>query len=274
MPTLSKTVFIVRHGERQDHVDKTWQSDPSDGIRDPPLSEKGEQQSQKTGAYLIDLLREKDIKLENTTVVFVCSPFQRCIDTAVGIARGLQHAKQTFLRLEPAAGEWMTERFFDEVECTAQQMTQRKIQDIARNHAQISKVLSMDWHYTPIRSEFVYPETRIEMEERFDEMRRSLDTMIARDVKANRIGMVQQDMKRRDIVIVLVTHAAGINALLESYKQESTLLETPYCCVSRVRYKQSMANDSDSGEEEVATNGQWVVDMQVSSKHLKGTSLA
>lgn len=35
-----------------------------------------------------------------------------------------------------------------------------------------------------------------------------------------------------------------------------------------------MANDSDSGEEEVATNGQWVVDMQVSSKHLKGTSLA
>lgn len=168
---------------------------------------------------MLDLLREKDIKIENTTVIFLCSPFQRCIDTAVGIARGLQHAKQTFLRLEPAAGEWMTERFFDEVECTAQQMMQRKIQDIARNHAQISKVLSMDWHYSPIRNEFVYPETMAEMQERFDELRRSLDTMIARDVKANRIGMVQQDMKRRDIVIVLVTHGAGINASLESYKQ-------------------------------------------------------
>jgi len=137
----------------------------------------------------------------------------------VGIARGLQHAKQTFLRLEPAAGEWMTERFFEEVECTAQQMVQRKIQDIARNHVEISKVLSMDWQYSPIRDEFVFPEKRPEMEERFDELRRSLDTIIARDLKANRIGMLQQDMKRRDIVVVLITHAAGINALLESYKQ-------------------------------------------------------
>ncbi|CAO3677419.1 unnamed protein product [Umbelopsis ramanniana] len=274
MPTLSRTVFIVRHGERQDHVDKNWQPDPSDGIRDPPLSEKGQLQSQKTGAYLIDLLREKDVKLENSTIVFLCSPFQRCIDTAVGIARGLQHAKQTFLRLEPAAGEWMTERFFEEVECTAQQMVQRKIQDIARNHVEISKVLSMDWQYSPIRDEFVFPEKRPEMEERFDELRRSLDTMIARDLKANRIGMLQQDMKRRDIVVVLITHAAGINALLESYKQESTLLETPYCCVSRARYKPSMAEDSDSGEEDITTKGQWIVDMEVSSKHLKGTSLA
>jgi hypothetical protein len=35
-----------------------------------------------------------------------------------------------------------------------------------------------------------------------------------------------------------------------------------------------MAEDSDSGEEDITTNGQWVVDMEVSSKHLKGTSLA
>jgi hypothetical protein len=35
-----------------------------------------------------------------------------------------------------------------------------------------------------------------------------------------------------------------------------------------------MANDSDSGEEDTITNGQWIVDMEVSSKHLKGTSLA
>jgi hypothetical protein len=137
----------------------------------------------------------------------------------VGIAHGLQHAKQVFLRLEPAAGEWMTERFFEDVECTAQKMVKRKIQDIAGNHAKISKVLSMDWQYSPMRDEFVFPEKRSEMEERFSDLRRYLDVMITSDIKANRIGMVKQDMKRRDIVVVIVTHAAGINALLESYKQ-------------------------------------------------------
>lgn len=275
MKKLSKTVFLVRHGERKDHVDKTWQPDPFDGIWDPPLSEKGWHQAQKTGSYLIDLLREKDIKLENSTIVFVTSPFQRCIDTTLGIARGIQHPKQSFLRLEPAAGEWMTERFFEEVNCTAPQMIQRKIQDIARNHLEVTKVLTMDWQYSPVRNEFNFPESMSDMQDRYDELRQSLDTMIARDIEANRIGMMQQDMKSRDIVVVVVTHAAGINALLESYKQESTLLETPYCCVSRVRFKPSIANDSDSGEEEdPVMNGKWIVDMEVSTKHLKGTSLA
>lgn len=182
---------------------------------------QGWHQAQKTGSYLIDLLREKDIKLENSTIVFVTSPFQRCIDTTLGIARGIQHPKQSFLRLEPAAGEWMTERFFEEVNCTAPQMIQRKIQDIARNHLEVTKVLTMDWQYSPVRNEFNFPESMSDMQDRYDELRQSLDTMIARDIEANRIGMMQQDMKSRDIVVVVVTHAAGINALLESYKQVS-----------------------------------------------------
>jgi broad specificity phosphatase PhoE len=154
------------------------------------FSLKGWHQAQKTGSYLIDLLREKDIKLENSTVIFITSPFQRCIDTTLGVARGLQHPKQSFLRLEPAAGEWMTERFFEELNCTAHQMTQRKIQDIARNHMEVSKILSMDWQYSPVRKEFVYPESMSDMQDRYDDLRRSLDAMIARDIKANRIGMM------------------------------------------------------------------------------------
>jgi broad specificity phosphatase PhoE len=38
------TIWIVRHGEREDVVDRTWLDRPQRAYDDPPLAEKGRKQ--------------------------------------------------------------------------------------------------------------------------------------------------------------------------------------------------------------------------------------
>ena len=75
---MAPRVFIVRHGERVDHVDETW---VRRAVRqhDPPLTPRGRQQAQLLGLYL----RGKGV-----TKIF-CSPLIRCVQTGDGIASGL-----------------------------------------------------------------------------------------------------------------------------------------------------------------------------------------
>eukprot|EP00913_Durusdinium_trenchii_P031783 g29767.t1 len=83
---------VVRHAERADGVFAFWEggrwSSSEDGRRfplDPPLSDSGLEQAKSLGAWIDDYAQKKDSKFH----VVVCSPYSRCVQTAVGICNRL-----------------------------------------------------------------------------------------------------------------------------------------------------------------------------------------
>ncbi|MFH1086662.1 MAG: histidine phosphatase family protein, partial [Chloroflexota bacterium] len=95
-----QTVFLVRHGLRQDTMDRTWR-ETATWPDDPPLCEHGWLQARLAGAYLAD----KGI------AAMYCSPFLRAVQTAQGIY------ERTGVRFRPegALGEWLNPKWFSRV---------------------------------------------------------------------------------------------------------------------------------------------------------------
>lgn len=76
--TSGGNIYLVRHGERLDHINPKWRESAQNPF-DSPLSDNGKEQARETGARL---LREK-----SPIHRIFCSPFLRTLQTAVGIAR-------------------------------------------------------------------------------------------------------------------------------------------------------------------------------------------
>lgn len=75
-PRSKRVIWVVRHGERADNIDKTWRDHaPRGAWDDPPLSTRGKLQAQECGMHLAQ---------EPFGAVF-CSPFLRCVQTVDGI---------------------------------------------------------------------------------------------------------------------------------------------------------------------------------------------
>lgn len=261
------------------------------GLWDPPLSPRGVLQSQKTGAYLTDLAKEKaalnhDFQLENLRVIIYTSPFQRCVETALGLARGFHETSQSatrqpgtwpsrpavtkdqpqhspLIRIEPGLAEWLNEQWFDDV-CPAPRVVSRRLQELAVANAQVSHYAAVDWGYKPAEPHFSFPEPFHAMLARFNKTRRRVLEALRRET---------EDMNGdEDVVVIWVTHGAGVNALLESFKGEPTVLETDYCCLSKIKWVRADEEAGGGkrwggkGEE----GGKWVVEMEADNKHLKG----
>ncbi|CAD6197261.1 unnamed protein product [Caenorhabditis auriculariae] len=72
MSASKRTIWVVRHGERVDNVDKKWKANNPDIWDDPPLTLRGLQQA-----------REVALRLCNENIDYVItSPFTRCVETA------------------------------------------------------------------------------------------------------------------------------------------------------------------------------------------------
>lgn len=80
---MSQLVFVVRHAERQDAVDKIWVKSALDP-NNPELTVNGLEQAYNTGLYLSQFLT-------NTPPISIfTSPFIRCVQTAESIVQGIQ----------------------------------------------------------------------------------------------------------------------------------------------------------------------------------------
>ena len=66
------TIWIVRHGEREDVADSTWFGRPQRALDDPPLAAKGRVQAEETGRFLAN---------EHIDHIFA-SPYERTLTTA------------------------------------------------------------------------------------------------------------------------------------------------------------------------------------------------
>lgn len=91
--TVTRSVYLVRHGHRLDEVDKKWYEKEKGNKYDPPLSDEGKEQAQKLAQRL---------KQEPVDWIF-SSPYWRALQTAHPIAEALDMP----LYVENGVGEWL-----------------------------------------------------------------------------------------------------------------------------------------------------------------------
>ncbi|KAI7861952.1 histidine phosphatase superfamily [Spinellus fusiger] len=297
MTPTPTSAFIVRHGERIDHVDKLWQPDPRDGIWNPPLSANGHEQARKTGIHLIQMMQQNNLCPEKATIVLYTSPFQRCVDTAIGIAKGMSETndcRPPVLCLELGLGEWMSDHFFDTV-CPAQAMMARQQESLARRqaytytaaarptaHIDYTKALpplTIDYSYSSSRTEFDFPEDYTDMLDRFNDTRK-------RCLERGCLPKTTASTSSGLVVPVFITHAVGVNALLDSFRNRMTRpIEVGYCALTLL-HSNTMAPPLDSSDQSDADQDEfeseigmpvlsaafkhrWTVSSGVSNHHLE-----
>ncbi|KAI9268702.1 histidine phosphatase superfamily [Sporodiniella umbellata] len=236
--------IIIRHGERLDHVQKSWQPEPSIGLWDPPLTQQGFEQAIRTGQHLTELMNQYSI--DPGRVVLYTSPFRRCVETSMGIVQAMP--VKPVLRVEIGLGEWMCERFFDAV-CEADELVSQAHQRLAREqanaYARHQTPLKVDYAYQSCRRGFDFPESYVDMVRRFEETRLAC-------------------LKDQARLVLFVTHAVGVNALLDGFRHHLTRpLQSNYCSVSIVSRQNKQGND-----EYADPHSPWSVDMAMSDTHL------
>ena len=94
---MSRTLWLARHGNREDFVDDTWR-ESAERPDDPGLSPDGLEQAKQLAGRL------KDIHIDT----IFASPYLRTVQTAQIIAEALD--KRVFL--EPGLGEKLSETYF------------------------------------------------------------------------------------------------------------------------------------------------------------------
>ena len=96
----SRTLYVLRHGERVDDVEPRW-SESAARVHDPPLTATGVRQARATGR----LLR----RLDPTVDAVLASPFVRAAGTAHHVARVIDAR----VRIEAGLSEHLNPEWFD-----------------------------------------------------------------------------------------------------------------------------------------------------------------
>ncbi len=98
---MAETVWVVRHGQRQDSVDPNWE-DHANRLHDPPLTELGRWASWRVGRRFV----ESGVTLD----AVYASPFLRTVETAEEICA--ETGNEVFL--EPGLSEHRNADWFDD----------------------------------------------------------------------------------------------------------------------------------------------------------------
>lgn len=100
---MARKVYIARHGERLDFVDRIWHETAANPY-DPPLTANGKQQATELGLKLASL---------NISSVY-SSPFTRCVNTASNAAAQISPGLK--VQIEPGACEWLNGEWYADTE--------------------------------------------------------------------------------------------------------------------------------------------------------------
>ncbi|CAM6003721.1 unnamed protein product [Sphagnum balticum] len=94
------TIWLVRHGEREDFVDRTWFDRPQRAYDDPPLTETGRKQVVKLYSCATNVQAEDAGRLlANEPIAHIfASPYERTMETASII--GQQRDKPMTIKVE------------------------------------------------------------------------------------------------------------------------------------------------------------------------------
>ncbi|KAJ9079062.1 hypothetical protein DSO57_1039391 [Entomophthora muscae] len=210
------TFFIVRHGERQDHADPSWALTAAKPD-DPPLTDRGVAQAFMTGQQLQSLLMEKADS--SRPIHILTSPLLRCMQTASGIVAGLgKLGSRAVMKPELGLCEWLSDDYF----------THQLGRDDLHYAAEVSSDCESDEEpinataQCPHTTEFPkFPEAYPEMVIRATSFTKSLD-LWTRSASAPPI-------------VILVTHGAMVNGLMEGFLGNPFLHHIDPCSLSCVK---------------------------------------
>ncbi|KAJ1720858.1 hypothetical protein LPJ53_004556 [Coemansia erecta] len=231
LPAHTLTCYFVRHGERVDHVDDEWVQTARTPY-DPPLTPHGHKQAQHTGALIHALEHHgnKDGTLADTEYLVLTSPFQRCAQTAEALAEGFlrqQKKRDTDkerwrVAVEPGLSEVISEGYFTE------QVPDAIISTCTERMRRGS--VTYDDEYAAARDVLPrYPEDFQQMMARFVS---TLDCVASKMVGL-RMQRRAQGLRDPRLVVVMVTHGAGVGALLWATTMKPGSNNVDYCAVTR-----------------------------------------
>ncbi|KAJ1725627.1 hypothetical protein LPJ61_005630 [Coemansia biformis] len=252
LPLGGLTCFFVRHGERVDHIDDSWAQTAPEPY-DPPLTRDGHEQALRTGA-LIYSLEQQALQQQGpgpppqTTYRVITSPFLRCAQTAEGLFRGFQQEEQASqgtgvvatgpwtVAVEPGLSEVMNENYF--AHPPPETIITRRRSDLASGAVHCS--MRHDDAYVPARDCLPeYPEGFQSMLARFvstlDYTTSALVEQPARQEAGAGVADCSGVRPSPRSVVILVTHGAGVSALLWATTLKPGFNDVPYCCLTRAR---------------------------------------
>ncbi|KAA8917041.1 hypothetical protein TRICI_000827 [Trichomonascus ciferrii] len=186
--TISRIV-IARHGKRLDSEDTGW-SVSSATPYDSPLAEEGREQVCASGQVMKEYLNEDERMYVHS------SPFLRCVETADGL--GLRNAR---VRLDSVFGEWLTEDYFTDYAPPPADNHRSLVERNTRWLIASGKTPVDDgWKYDQFGDSGEYGESWEDMHRRFSH---GLERL-----------MRYYNSFSEPCSVVIVTHGAGVNALL------------------------------------------------------------
>ncbi|KAJ1679377.1 hypothetical protein EV182_002174 [Spiromyces aspiralis] len=288
-------LYIVRHGERLDHIDPNW-AETAPTPYDPPLTPEGLQQASRTGQWIYSHEQRvcSGTALATTDYHILTSPFLRCTQTSYSLYKGFQSClpwpvdataairTNWDIAVEPGLSEWMSVQYFDApVPRTIALARCNELKAItAADAGSSANDLVFNDVYTPISPDLpTYPESFQDMLARF---RLFLGQLTARYLGT--LGNAAQEhacrMRSRQVVI-LSTHAAATPALLWALTNKWERIVPFYCAVSYARLvpvhpltapiaTTSTADDSRIGGDNAIDKPKytWVVDYAAYDEHI------
>ncbi|KAJ2454603.1 hypothetical protein GGF42_003569 [Coemansia sp. RSA 2424] len=223
LPTDMLTCYVVRHGERIDHIDDTWALTSSTPY-DPPLTADGWIQAQRAGTMIHDLEAQHIDDNLSTEYIMLVSPFLRCAQTGEGICTGFHHAQTTNrqkwrVMVEPGLSEVINESYFGCAENVPTGIITERQSEL--HTGAVCGNMEYDAGYRAVCEELPkFPEDFQMMMARFVAV---LDRIALRFIGGS-----------KRVVVVLVTHGAGVAALRWATTRKLVPAnDVPYCALFR-----------------------------------------
>lgn len=227
------TLFIIRHGERVDHVDSTWPA-TAPFPHDPPLTQRGYEQAIRTGKQIHSHLSEKifSAKEASQSVFLLSSPLLRCLQTSQGILAGLgKLGSLVNIRTDFGLSEWLSVDYFQrQLESDDLRFCQSSIADDEGNFSddEYSKTKQLNQLTNPNHVPFIsklpsFPESYSDMLVRARNLIKQID------------AWAQKLTTPTSPTLVLVTHGAMVNGLLEACLNTPFLTIVDNCAISCVK---------------------------------------
>ncbi|KAF9975986.1 hypothetical protein BGZ73_000151 [Actinomortierella ambigua] len=151
-------------------------------------------------------------------VAIITSPFIRCTQTAVELAKGIRSLAtdcHITMAVEPGIAEWLSFEYVPQP--VPESIIVQRMQDFAMTRREHEQYYNIDWKYRPHTTSLpAWPET-------WDNMQRRVEATY-RHVISTYLDSPTATTRDKEVAIVFVSHASPINALLEACLQTPTLV--------------------------------------------------
>lgn len=208
------SVWVVRHGERIDAVEKGWKKTAA-RPHDPPLTPTGFEQAAATGRTL----------REHRLDAIYTSPFLRCVQTATAIVEAMGPGAPP-IHVEPGLGEWLFNRWFStqpvdgEMATAALQQAHGGALD-ATSH---QPIWDSDERRAVMREAggWEQPYQRLAFPESLPQV-------------SGRYTSTLEALREAAPYALLVTHGFGVQAMAEHASEGKEIDDPAYCSLTRMR---------------------------------------